>query len=54
LIDEDQIILSRDFDNASADIEGAAEPLDVPARHLRRNNLWMDGRVSVIEVEEQL
>ena len=47
--DESQIILSRDFDNASADIEGSQEPIDVPSRHLRRNNLWLDGRVEVIE-----
>ncbi|MEM1354584.1 MAG: type II secretion system protein [Planctomycetota bacterium] len=51
-IEEDKIILCRDFDNATADIEGQDEPLEVPARHLRRNNLWMDGRVSVIEFEE--
>lgn len=46
---EEQIILSRDFDNAAADIEGSDEPIEIPARHLRRNNLWLDGRVEVIE-----
>lgn len=46
---EAEIILSRDFDNAAADIEGAAEPIEIPSRHLRRNNLWLDGRVEVIE-----
>ena len=45
---EKQIILSRDFDNAAADIEGSVEPFEIPARHLRRNNLWLDGRVEVI------
>lgn len=51
-IQEEQIILSRDFDNAVADVDGQTDPLEVPSRHLRRNNLWMDGRVSVIEFEE--
>ncbi|MEM6259098.1 MAG: type II secretion system protein [Planctomycetota bacterium] len=50
-VSEEQVILSRDFDNASADIEGQDEPLEIPARHLRRNNLWLDGRVDVINVE---
>ena len=48
---EAQIILSRDFDNAAADIEGDDEPIEIPARHLRRNNLWLDGRVEVIDRE---
>lgn len=48
-VNEDQIILSRDFDQSTADVEGRSEPLEIPARHLRRNNLWLDGRVSVIE-----
>lgn len=46
---EEQIILSRDFDNAAADIEGSDVPFEIPARHLRRNNLWLDGRVEVID-----
>lgn len=50
-VTEEQIILSRDFDNAAADIEGTDEPLEIPARHLRRNNLWLDGRVEVINKE---
>jgi len=50
-IEAGEIVVSRDFDNASADIEGASEPLDVPGRHLRRNNLWGDGRVSVVDLE---
>lgn len=45
---EEEIILSRDFDNAAADIEGSEAPMEIPARHLRRNNLWLDGRVEVI------
>lgn len=48
---EEEIILSRDFDNAAADVEGTDEPLEIPARHLRRNNLWLDGRVEVIDTE---
>lgn len=51
-VTEEQIILSRDFDNAAADIEGSDEPIEIPARHLRRNNLWLDGRVEVIDREE--
>ena len=50
-VTEEQIILSRDFDNAAADIEGTDEPIAIPARHLRRNNLWLDGRVEVINKE---
>ncbi|MFK7790332.1 MAG: type II secretion system protein [Phycisphaeraceae bacterium] len=46
---EAEIILSRDFDNAAADVEGSDVPFEIPARHLRRNNLWLDGRVEVIE-----
>ena len=46
---EAEIIISRDFDNAAADIEGSDEPIEIPSRHLRRNNLWLDGRVEVIE-----
>ena len=49
LATEAQIIISRDFDNAAADIEGSDVPLEIPARHLRRNNLWLDGRVEIIE-----
>jgi prepilin-type N-terminal cleavage/methylation domain-containing protein len=50
-VTEAQIILSRDFDNAAADVDGSDEPLEIPARHLRRNNLWLDGRVEVINTE---
>ena len=49
---EEEIIISRDFDNASADVEGADEPMEIPSRHLRRNNLWLDGRVEVIDTDE--
>ena len=49
---EEEIILSRDFDNAAADVSTSDEPLEVPARHLRRNNLWLDGRVEVIDNDE--
>ncbi|MEO0474651.1 MAG: type II secretion system protein [Planctomycetota bacterium] len=48
-VTEADIIVSRDFDNAAADIEGSDDPLEIPARHLRRNNLWLDGRVEVID-----
>lgn len=48
---ESEIIISRDFDNASADVETSPDPVDIPARHLRRNNLWLDGRVEVIQME---
>lgn len=48
-VSEESIIISRDFDNASADIEGESQPIEVPSRHLRRNNLWLDGRVEVID-----
>lgn len=48
---EAEIILSRDFDNAAADIDGSADPVEIPSRHLRRNNLWLDGRVEVIDTE---
>jgi len=48
---ESQIILSRDFDDAAADVEGAQQPVEIPARHLRRNNLWLDGRVEVIDTK---
>lgn len=48
---EAEIILSRDFDNAAADIDLSDEPIEIPARHLRRNNLWLDGRVEVIDTE---
>ena len=51
-VPEQDIIISRDFDNASADIEGATEPLEIPSRHLRRNNLWLDGRVEVIDRDD--
>ena len=54
LATESMIILSRDFDDASADIVTSPDPLDIPARHLRRNNLWLDGRVEVIDYEELL
>lgn len=50
-VSEQDIIISRDFDNASADIEGQAEPMEIPSRHLRRNNLWLDGRVEVIDTD---
>lgn len=50
-ITEGELVIVRDFDNASADIEGQDDPLEVPARHLRRNNLWGDGRVSVVDLE---
>lgn len=49
MVTEAEVILSRDFDDAAADIDGADEPVEIPARHLRRNNLWLDGRVEVIE-----
>jgi len=49
---ESEIILSRDFDDAAADVEDSDEPLEIPKRHLRRNNLWLDGHVGVIEFEE--
>jgi prepilin-type N-terminal cleavage/methylation domain-containing protein len=50
-VTEADIILSRDFDNAAADIATSDEPLQIPSRHLRRNNLWLDGRVEVIQTE---
>eukprot|EP00752_Nemacystus_decipiens_P016063 g14359.t1 len=50
-VSEEEVIISRDFDNAAADIEGSDEPLEIPARHLRRNNLWLDGRVDVISTQ---
>lgn len=49
MMTEAEVILSRDFDNAAADVDGVDEPVEIPARHLRRNNLWLDGRVEVIE-----
>lgn len=52
LATESMIIISRDFDDASADIVTSPEPLDIPARHLRRNNLWLDGRVEVIDYDQ--
>jgi len=51
MISESELVISRDFDNASADVEGQDDPLDVPSRHLRRNNLWGDGHVSVVDLE---
>lgn len=48
---EEEIILSRDFDDAAADVDGLDEPVEIPARHLRRNNLWLDGRVEVINIQ---
>lgn len=48
---EAEIILSRDFDNAAADTDLSDDPIEIPARHLRRNNLWLDGRVEVIQTE---
>lgn len=51
-VTEEEIIISRDFDNASAEIEGQDEPMEIPSRHLRRNNLWLDGRVEVIDQDE--
>ncbi|MEM9416054.1 MAG: type II secretion system protein [Planctomycetota bacterium] len=48
---ESQMVISRDFDNASVDIEDQDEPLELPARHLRRNNLWGDGHVGVVNLD---
>ena len=50
-VTESELVISRDFDNASADLEGDPEPLEIPSRHLRRNNLWGDGHVSVVDLE---
>ena len=51
MVTEAEVILSRDFDNAAADVDGVDEPVEIPSRHLRRNNLWLAGRVEVIENE---
>jgi len=51
LINETELIISRDFDNSSADVSTQPDPLAIPPRHLRRNNLWADGHVSVIDIE---
>ena len=51
MISESELVISRDFDNARAEVEGQDDPLDVPSRHLRRNNLWGDGHVSVVDLE---
>ncbi|XAL99269.1 type II secretion system protein [Phycisphaeraceae bacterium D3-23] len=51
MIDESQMVISRDFDNASVDLEDGEEQLDLPARHLRRNNLWGDGHVGVVNLD---
>lgn len=50
-IAESELVIVRDFDNASAELDTGTDTLDVPARHLRRNNLFADGHVGVINLD---
>ncbi len=50
-IQESELVIVRDFDNTSAELDTGTEQLEVPARHLRRNNLFADGHVGVIVLE---
>ena len=51
---EADLIISRDFDGVFPAQLSDGTTLEIPHRHLRRNNLWGDGRVDVIDVEAML
>ncbi|MFI4859304.1 MAG: type II secretion system protein [Phycisphaerales bacterium JB063] len=51
LVSESELVMVRDFDNTTAELQEEGEQIEIPARHLRRNNVFADGHVGVIDIE---